>query len=384
MHPAKQHIYMDHSATTPVDALVAEAMAPYQSDVFGNPSSAHSWGQGAAAALEGARGKVAEVLECRTSEIVFTASGTESDNLAIRGVAWAGDRRHLVTTPIEHPAVTNTIQQLRDLFGFKVTLLPVDRYGRVDPDDVDRAIRPDTALVSVMAASNEVGTTQPIPEISKVCRERDVPLHTDAVQACGRSELAVDRLGVDSLALSAHKFYGPKGVGVLYMRRGLRLVPAVTGGGQELDHRPGTVNVAGAVGLATALDLATGTREAESARLLRLRDRLIEGVLDAVPEAQLTGHPTDRLPHHASFAFRDVEGASVVVALDLEGIAASSGAACAEGVSEPSSVLSAMGHTPDWGIGAVRFTLGRSNTEGHVDLVLKRLPSVITRLRAES
>ncbi len=385
MEKVKRAIYMDHSATTPVDPRVVEAMAPYWTDAFGNSSSAHRWGVEAAVALEQARQTVAGLLGCRPAEIAFTGSGTEADNLAIRGVAWAARRagrgNHIVTSPVEHHAVGLTVEQLHDLFGFEVTTVPVDGYGRVDPDDVRHAIRPDTALVSIMTANNEVGTVQPIPEIGAICREMGVPFHTDAVQAAGRLELNVDRLGVDLLALSAHKFYGPKGVGLLYIRRGLDLVPALTGGGHERGRRPGTVNVAGAVGLAEALRLAEETREEETRRLQSLRDRLIEGLLGSVPEARLTGHPTERLSHHASFAFRDVDGTSLVVALDLEGIAASSGAACLEGEPEPSFVLKAMGLPPEWGIGSVRFSLGRGNTEADVEAVLEVLPRIVAQLR---
>jgi len=383
----KRSIYMDYSATTPVDPRVVEAMAPYWSDVFGNTSSVHAWGQAAATALEGARERVARILGCRPSEIVFTASGTEGDNLALRGVAWAARRsgrgNHIITTPIEHHAVEATVEQLHRLFGFEVTIVPVDGYGLVSPEEVRRAIRPDTVLVSVMTASNEVGTVQPIPEIAAVCREHGIPFHTDAVQAAGRMPLNVEELGVDLLALSAHKFYGPKGVGLLYVRRGQALVPAITGGGHEGGRRPGTVNVAGIVGLATALELAEAAREEETARLARLRDRLIEGVLSAVPDVQLTGHPTRRLCHLASFAIRGVEGASVVIGLDLEGIAASSGAACSEGEARPSPVLEAMGLPPEWAVGALRLSLGRYNTEEDVEAVLEVLPRVVARLRED-
>jgi cysteine desulfurase len=259
----------------------------------------------------------------------------------------------------------------------------VDEYGRVDPDDVAAAVRSGTILVSVMMANNEVGTVQPMAEIGRVCRERGVLFHTDAVQAAGRLPLQLDDLDVDLMALSAHKFYGPKGVGILYVRRGTDVVPALTGGGHERGHRPGTVNVAGAVGFAAALRLAEDERAAESARLRVLRQRLIEGIQTSVPDSRLTGHPEHRLCHHASFAFRGVEGPSVVVALDLEGIAASSGAACAEGEPEPSFVLEAMGFPTDWGIGGVRLSLGRSNTEADVDAVLETLPPILARLRAE-
>jgi cysteine desulfurase len=382
----QRRIYLDHSATTPTDPRVVEAMAPYWNECFGNTSSVHAWGQEAATVLERARGVVAGILGCRPMEVVFTACGTEADNLALRGAAWAarkaGRGNHLVTTPVEHHAVGHTVEQLRDLFGFEVTFLPVDGHGQVDPDDVAAAIRPDTVLVSVIMANNEVGTVQPMVRIGRVCRERGVLFHTDAVQAAGRLPLEVDEMNVDLMALSAHKFYGPKGVGVLYVRRGVELVPAITGGGHERGYRPGTVNVAGAVGLATALQLAEAERVAEGLRLRRLRDRLIEGVLASVPAVRLTGHPQQRLPHHASFAFRGVEGDSLVVALDVEGFAVSSGAACAEGEAEPSFVLQAMGLPREWGIGALRVSLGRATTEADVEALLEALPPIVAHLRA--
>jgi cysteine desulfurase len=386
MGTSEHHVYLDHSATTPADPRVVEAMAPYWSECFGNSESSHAFGRAAADALEQARQTVADVLGCRPSEIVFTGSGTEADNLALRGVAWAarqsGRGSHIVTTSIEHHAVGHTVDQLRDLFGFEVTRVPVDKYGRVDSDDVMAAIRPATILVSVMMANNEVGTVQPMVRIGRVCRERGVVFHTDAVQAAGRLPLEIDDLNVDLLALSAHKFYGPKGVGLLYVRRGTPFVPTVTGGGHERGRRPGTVNVAGAVGLATALRLVETGRVAETARLRRLRNILIEGILEGIPDSRLTGHPVHRLAHHASFVFRDVEGESIVLSLDLEGIAASSGAACAEGEPEPSFVLAAMGLPPDWGIGSLRLTLGHSNDETDVARVLEVLPGIVERLRA--
>jgi cysteine desulfurase len=386
MNTSQHYIYLDHSATTPVDPRVTEAMAPYWSDTFGNSESAHAFGQAAANALQQARQTVADVLGCRPSEIVFTGSGTEADNLALRGVAWtarlSGRGSHIVTGPIEHHAVGNTVDQLCDLFGFEVTRVPVDGYGSVDPDELAAAIRPDTVLVSVMIANNEVGTVQPVAEIGRICRERSVVFHTDAIQAAGRLPLAVDDLNVDLLALSAHKFYGPKGCGLLYVRRDISLVPAITGGAHERGRRPGTVNVAGAVGLATALRLAEEERDAETARLRHLRDQLIEGVLATVPDSRLTGHAEQRLAHHASFAFRGVEGESVVLNLDLAGIAASSGAACAEGEPEPSFVLAAMGLPPEWSIGSLRLTLGRANDEADVERVLAVLPGIVERLRA--
>jgi cysteine desulfurase len=386
MATSERHVYLDHSATTPVDPRVVAAMAPYWSERFGNSESSHAFGQAAAGALEQARQIAADVLGCRPAEIVFTGSGTEADNLALRGVAWAARQsergNHVVTTPIEHRAVGQTVDQLCDLFGFEVTRVPVDEYGQVDPDDVAAAIRPNTVLVSVMATNNEVGTVQRVARIGRVCRERGVVFHTDAIQAPGRIPLEPDDIGADLLALSAHKFYGPKGVGLLYVRSGTSLVPAITGGAHERGRRPGTVNVAGAVGLATALRLAEEERVAETARLRRLRDRLVEGVLDSIPDSRLTGHPVHRLAHHASFAFRGVEGESVVLGLDVEGIAASSGAACAEGEPEPSFVLTAMGLPPNWSIGSLRLTLGRANDEADVARVLEVLPVIVERLRA--
>jgi cysteine desulfurase len=335
---------------------VVEAMLPYWSEHFGNSESSHAFGQAAANGLEQARQTVADVLNCRSAEVVFTGSGTEADNLALRGAAWAarqsGRGKHIVTSPIEHHAVGETVDQLCDLFGLEVTRVPVDEYGRVDPGDVSSAIRPDTILVSIMMANNEVGTVQPVVKIGRVCQERGVLFHVDAVQAAGRLPLELDDINVDLLALSAHKFYGPKGVGVLYVRRDTPLVPVMTGGSHERGRRPSTVNVAGAVGLATALVLAEEVRVAECARLRRLRNQLIEGVLASVPDSRLTGHP-------------------------------SSGAACAEGEPVPSFVLEAMGLSPEWSIGGLRLTLGRGNDEADVARVLEVLPGIVERLRAD-
>jgi len=380
----KTVVYLDHAATTPVDPRVVEAMQPYWSQVYGNTSSIHSVGRAALKALEEARQTVADILGCHPTEIVFTGCGTESDNLAVRGAALAGQRvgrRHVITTPIEHHAVGATVEQLRELFDFDVTLVPVDGDGRVNPDDIARAIRPDTALVSVMYANNEVGAIQPMAEIGKIARANKIPFHTDAVQAGGALDLNVDRLGVDLLALSAHKFYGPKGVGVLYIRRGTELTPTLTGGGHERGRRPGTVNVAEIVGLATALRLAQENRENENARVGRLRDKLVAGVLERVPDARLTGHPTERLPNSASFAFKDAEGESIMLALDLEGICVSTGSACTTGEAEPSFVLKAMGLPREWAAGSVRMTLGHATMEAEIDHVLSVLPAVIERLR---
>jgi len=386
----KRVIYLDHAATTPVDPLVVAAMQPYWSQVFGNTSSIHSVGRAALKALDEARQTVADVLGCHPAEIVFTGCGTESDNLAVRGAVWKSHdtgptgKAHIITTPVEHHAVGATVEQLHEKFGHDMTLAPADGYGRVNPDDVARAIRPETALISVMYANNEVGTIQPLAEIGKIAKAKGVLFHTDAVQVGGALDLSVDKLGVDLLAMSAHKFYGPKGVGVLYIRRGTQLAPALTGGGHERGRRPGTVNVAEIVGLATALKLAQQSRESENARVSRLRDKLIAGVIERVPDVQLTGHPTQRLPNSASFAFKGIDGESILLTLDLEGICVSTGSACTTGETEPSFVLKAMGLPREWAIGSVRMTLGHSNTDQDIDHVLSVLPSVVERLRAHA
>jgi cysteine desulfurase len=378
---------LDYSATTPVAPEVEAAMQPFWREVFGNAASLHYFGREAAAALDEAHASVGCAIGARAGEIVFTGCGSEADNLALRGVAFAmrhaGKRRpgHIITTPIEHHAVEATAYQLRDLFGFDLTLLPVDGCGRVDPDDVRRAIRADTAIVSVMLANNEVGTLQPISEIGAICRERGIPFHSDAVQAPAYLPLDVNALNVDLLALSAHKFYGPKGVGVLYVREGTPYIPPITGGGHERGRRPGTVNVAGAVGCAAAMRYVARQREAQSARLAALRDRLIAGVLDRVPDARLTGHPTERLPHLASFVFKDVDGESLLMALDVEGFAASTGSACTSGNPEPSAVLLAMGIPPDWALGSLRISLGYDTRAEDIDALLEVLPRCVERVR---
>jgi cysteine desulfurase len=381
-------IYLDHAATTPVDPRVIEAMQPYWLQVYGNTSSIHTVGRAALKALDEARQTVASILNCHPTEVVFTGCGTESDNLAVRGAAFAKHQAtghtHIITTPVEHHAVGTTVEQLHDLFDVDVTLVPVDGEGRVNPDDIERAVAswPHTALISVMYANNEVGTIQPIAEIGKIAKAKQIPFHTDAVQAGGALDLNVGRLGVDLLALSAHKFYGPKGVGVLYIRRGMELVPALTGGGHERGRRPGTVNVAEIVGLATALRLAQESRESENTRVARLRDKLVAGVLQSVPNVRLTGHPKERLPNSASFAFKGVDGESILLALDLENICVSTGSACTTGETEPSFVLLAMGLPHEWAIGSVRMTLGHATTEADIDRVLNVLPGIVERLRA--
>ncbi len=379
---------MDHAATTPVDPRVVEAMLPYFSQKYGNASSIYSLGREARQAIEDARRTVADILGCDPKEVIFTSCGSESDNLAIRGVAFAqrhrGKGNHIITSPIEHHAVSHTVEQLEKYFGFEVTYVPVDKYGMVDPDDVGRAIRDDTVLISIMYANNEVGTIEPIAEIGEIARQRGIPFHTDAVQAGGALDLNVEGLKVDLLSLSAHKFYGPKGIGVLYVRQGTPLLPMQTGGGHERNRRAGTENVPYIVGLARALEIAYDELESNNRRIRRLRDRLIEGVLSRIPEAELTGHPTQRLPNNASFVIKYVEGESMLLNLDMMGVCASSGSACTSASLEPSHVLLAMGIPPEVAHGSLRLTLGRENTEEDVDYVLEVLPPIVEKLRAMS
>jgi len=385
--PAKV-IYLDHASTTAVDPRVVEAMLPYWTEHYGNASSIHSLGREAAKAIDEARKTVASILNCEPQEIIFTGCGSESDNLALRGVAFAQRHRsqgnHIITSSIEHHAIGHTCEQLEKYFGFGVTYLPVDRYAMVDPEDVRRAIRDDTVLISVMAANNEVGTIQPIAEIGKIARERGIPFHTDAVQAGGTLPLDVNDLHVDLLSLSAHKFYGPKGVGVLYVRKGTPLLPIQTGGAHERQRRAGTENVAGIVGLSTALKLAYDHAAENNARITALRQRLIQGVLERIPDAQLTGHPTQRLPNNASFLFKYIEGESILLHLDLLGICASSGSACTSGSEEPSHVILAIGIPRQDAHGSLRLTLGNENTEEDVDYVLQVLPGIVEKLRMMS
>ncbi len=379
-------IYLDHAATTPVDPRVVQAMLPYFTERYGNASSIHSLGREAHQALDQARADVAEILNCSPEEVVFTGCGTESDNLAIRGVAWNNRQRgdHIITSSVEHHAVSHTCEQLEQQFGFHVTYLPVDEYGLVDPGDVEKAITERTVLITIMYGNNEVGTIEPISEIGEIARKRGIPFHTDAVQAAGALTLDVEALKVDLLSLSGHKFYAPKGVGLVYLREGLKLLPIQTGGGHEHGLRSGTENVPYIVALATALKLVEGRREEESRRLASLRDRLIDGVLSSIPHCRLMGHPTERLPNNASFIFEYVEGEGILMSLDMQGIAASSGSACSTGSPEPSHVLLAMGAPRDVAHGSVRMTLGHQNTEEDVDGVLNVLPGIIERLRVMS
>ncbi|HEX5417650.1 MAG TPA: cysteine desulfurase family protein [Chloroflexota bacterium] len=369
-------IYFDHAATTPLDRRVYEAMAPYLETSYGNPSSVYRLARVSRAAVDGARDLVAEVLGARGAEVIFTSGGTESDNAALKGVAFARPGGHVITTRIEHHAVLHSAQFLERL-GHPVTYLPVDQFGVVDPDAVGRAIRPDTALISVMHANNEIGTIQPIAEIARVARARKVPLHVDAVQSAGALPIEVDALGVDLLSLSGHKLYGPKGTGVLYIRRGTVFWPFLHGGGQERGRRAGTENVAGIVGMAEALRLANTEHEARNQITRGLRDRLIAGVRRTWPTARLTGHPDLRLPNHASFVLPGVSGESLLLALDQRGIMASTGSACTSGSLEPSHVLLALGLEPSLAEGSLRLTVGHRNTEAEVEQFLGVLPRVL-------
>lgn len=378
-------IYLDHAATTPVRPEVLEAMLPYFSEHYGNPSSLHRLGRETGKALRKAHEQIAGVLGCLPGEIVITASGTEADNLALRGVALArrqrGQGNHLIVSAVEHKGVLETAHQLRDLFGFELTELPVDTTGRVNPAGLAAAMRPDTLIVSIMAANNEVGTVQPLADLAAVCRERGVPLHSDAVQASGTLSLKVGELGVDLLSLGAHKFYGPKGIGLLFVRRGVPILPQVTGGSQEGSRRAGTENVPFVVGLAKALELSQAERVAEASRLVALRDRLIDGVFTAVPDCYLTGHRTERLANHASFIMRGIEAEGMLIGLDMAGICASSGSACTSGAQEPSHVLTAMGIPRPEAAGHLRLSLGHSSGDADVERLLHVLPPLVARLR---
>ncbi|HEX7587675.1 MAG TPA: cysteine desulfurase family protein [Anaerolineae bacterium] len=378
-------VYLDHSATTPVDPRVVQAMLPYFTEKFGNASSLHRWGQAALAALDESRQTVAQILNASPKEIVFTGCGSESDNLALRGVAFALRTRgdHIITTPIEHHAILNTAAQLEKEFGFHITRVPIDRHGIVNPDDIARAITPRTVLISVMYANNEIGSLEPLAEIARVAKKSRVVFHTDAVQAGGYLDLNVEKLGVDLMSLGAHKFHGPKGVGALYVRAGTPLLPMQTGGSHERSRRAGTENIPYLVGMAAALKLAQSEREATNARLVQLREKLIEGILERVASAELTGDPKNRLPGHASFVIPGAVGDEMVLGLDLAGIAASTGSACTAGSAEPSHVLAAMGYAADVARGALRLTLGRDNTSEDVDYAVDAVIDVVRKLRRE-
>jgi cysteine desulfurase len=380
-----RRIYLDHSATTPTHPDVVKAMLPFFTDAFGNPSSVYSYGQEAKGAVEEARIKTAELIGARSEEIVFTSGGTEADNFALKGVAYANGHKgnHIITTSIEHHAVMEVCKFLGRR-GFTITYLPVDEYGLVDPDDVRKAITAKTILISIIHANNEVGTIEPVSEIGKIAKEAEVYFHTDAVQTVGHIPVNVDKLKVDLLSISAHKLYGPKGVGALYIRKGTKLVSFMQGGEQEKRRRAGTENVPAIVGLGKAVELAGQEMDKEAERLAGLRDKLIKDLSAKIDHVHLNGHPTRRLPNNVNVSVDFVEGESMLLNLDLEGICASTGSACSSASLEPSHVLLALGLSPEQAHGSLRFTLGRENFEEDMERVLEVLPGIVAKLRAMS
>lgn len=380
----KKIVYMDHAATTYAAPEVVEAMLPYFSEKFGNPSSVYGIGQENKAAVDEARAKVAAAINAEPNEIYFTAGGTESDNWVLKGVAFANIRKgkHIITTAVEHHAILHAAEWLQSQ-GFEVTYLPVDQYGMVSPADVEKAIRPDTILISVMYANNEVGTIQPIAEIGAIARAHGIYFHTDAVQAVGHVPIDVKAEHIDMLSLSGHKFYGPKGIGVLYIRRGVRIQNLLHGGAQESRHRAGTENVAGIVGLGAAIERSVAAMPEESARLTAMRDHMIRELLK-IPASHLNGHPTQRLPNNVNITFEYIEGEGILLLLNMFGICASTGSACNSASLEPSHVLTAMGVPHEIAHGSVRLTLGERNTEEDVSYVLEKLPEVVRKLRSMS
>jgi cysteine desulfurase len=380
-------IYLDYAATTPVDARVLDAMLPYFGASFGNPSSVHRYGQFAEAAVDSARETVASVLNCRADEIIFTSCGSESDNLALRGAMLASlagrknNRPWLLTSHVEHHAVSKTAEQLEKYYGVQVEWLPVDARGMVTSDAMRRAVCDATALASVMLANNEIGTINPIAELAAICHAHGILFHTDAVQAAAYLDVNVQTLGVDMLSLGAHKLYGPKGVGALYVKKGTGLVPHLTGGGQEFGLRAGTQNVPYIVGFAEALRLAKVEREERVAHVQPLRDQIIGRVLEEIPDAQLTGHPENRLPNHASFVFKDVDGNLLLQLLDANGFACSSGSACKTGNPEPSEVITSLGLSRDWALGSLRITLGKDSAPAQIESFLTSLPALVEKAR---
>jgi cysteine desulfurase len=380
-----RRIYLDHAATTPTRPEVVKSMLPFFTDAFGNPSSIYSHGQEAKGAMEEARTKVAELIGARNEEIVFTSGGTEADNFALKGIAYANEHKgnHIITTSIEHHAVLEVCKFLGRK-GFRITCLPVDKYGLVDPNDVRKAITDKTILISVMHASNEVGTIEPVEEIGEIAKEAGIYFHSDAVQTVGHIPVNVDKLKVDLLSISAHKLYGPKGAGALYIRKGTKLVSLMHGGEQEKRRRAGTENVPAIVGLGKAVELAGQEMGKEAERLAYLRDKLIKGLKEKIDHIRLNGHPKRRLPNNVNVSVDFVEGESMLLNLDLEGICASTGSSCSSASLEPSHVLLALGLPPEQAHGSLRFTLGRENTEAAIERVLEVLPGIVARLRAMS
>lgn len=381
----KKRVYLDYAATTPVDPRVLEAMMPFFNEDFGNPSSIHLWGQQAESAVEQSRELVAQILGCSPQEILFTSCGSESDNLAIRGAAFHArqnrDANVILTTPVEHHAVQKTAEMLAQLHGFEVEYLSVDETGRINPAELAERIDSRLAIVSIIFGNNEIGSINPITEVGNICSETDVPFHTDAIQAWNLLPNPITDLKVDLLSLSAHKFYGPKGVGVLYIKQGTGILPIQTGGDQENGLRAGTHNVPLIVGFAESLKIAASSRAHDNHHVQLLRDKIIEGVLSSVPNVRLTGHSSDRLPNHASFVFRDIDATQLLAGLDLHGFGCSSGSACKTGDPEPSEVLSAIGLPDEWSLGALRVTVGRDTSEDSVSYFLYILPEVVRDLR---
>jgi cysteine desulfurase len=381
----KKKVYLDYAATTPLDQRVLGMMLPYFDVDFGNPSSIHHFGQIGESAVEGARESIAIILNAQLEEIIFTSCGSESDNLALRGVALAAKEKrktnHLLISPVEHHAVSKTALQLAKTDQFEMEYLPVDRYGIVSPDEVEKRLRPETVLVSVIYANNEIGTINPIAEIGSVCRTHGVPFHTDAVQAGAALSLDVEALNVDLMSLGAHKFYGPKGVGVLYIRKGTPLLPIQTGGKQEFGFRAGTHNVPYIVGFAGALRFAEADRDQYIANIKPWRDYLIGQLLEEIPDSRLTGHPSQRLPNHVSLVMKNIDGNQLLTMLDVAGFACSSGSACKTGSPEPSEILTAIGLTDDWALGSLRVTLGKHTTKQDVTEFKNLLPEIVRNMR---
>jgi len=378
-------IYLDHAATTPTDPAVVEAMLPFFTEVYGNPSSMHAFGQEAKRAIEAARDRIASFLGAKTEEIIFTSGGTESNNFVLKGVAGAAGKKgnHLITSVIEHHAILESCHYLEKQ-GFQVTYLPVDRFGLVNPDDVTKAITDKTILLSIMHANNEIGTIEPIAEIGRIARERGVPFHTDAVQTFGHLPINVNDLNIDALSASAHKLYGPKGVGFLYLRKGTRIQSFMHGGEQERNRRASTHNVTGIAALGKAVELAEQRMNEEAGQEIFFRDRLISGILERIEDSQLNGHPVNRLPNNVNVSIAYIEGESMILNLDMEGIAVSTGSACTSSSLEASHVLTAIGLPHELAHGSLRLTLGRSTTEADIDRVLEVLPGVVNKLRAIS
>ncbi|OPJ57292.1 cysteine desulfurase NifS [Alkalithermobacter paradoxus] len=379
----KRRIYMDYAATTPMKKEVLDAMLPYYNDLFGNASSVHSFGRGVKGALDTARTEVAKLINAHPSEIYFTGGGTEADNWAIKGVAFASKDKgnHIITTKIEHHAVLHTCEYLEKYHGFEVTYLNVDEDGMISLEDLKNSITDKTILISIMFANNEIGTIQPIKEIGKIAHEKGIVFHTDGVQAIGNVEVDVKELGIDLMAMSSHKIYGPKGVGALYIRKGVKLHPFVHGGAQEKKRRAGTENVAGIVGFGKAAELARVNLDNYKNKLISLREKLINGIMERIPYTRINGHRTERLPGNANFSFEFIEGEALLLSLDMVGIAGSSGSACTSGSLDPSHVLMAIGLSHEIAHGSLRLSLGDSNTEEDVDYVLEHLPKIVERLR---